>query len=156
MKTIIFIGARYITALMFFIGLAGCAAVPYERLGLDTTSNFKKPPYNKAGIYVYQWKSGILGAGMDVNFEIKGQPKIALNTGEYGYAELIPGNYEYKLFGGLFPTFIPVRFYAGENYFFRAALVNLSDQSFLVRDQREIDETKKNILNGRYELSDVD
>ena len=150
------VGTRCIAALMITVGLVGCAVVPYEQLRLDTTSNFRQPPPDRAGIYVYQWKSGILGAAMDVNFEIKGQPKIALNTGEYGYLEVLPGEYEYKLRGGLAQLFIPVKFEAGQNYFFRAALVNASDLSFLVRDQKEIDEAKQNILSGRYELNDVD
>ena len=147
---------KRIAALVMVVGIAGCAGMPYEELRLDTTSNFRKPPVERVGIYVYQWKSGILGAAMDVNFEIKGQPKIALNTGEYGYLELPPGEYEYKLFGGLAPTFIPMKFDAGQNYFFRSALVNFSDISFLIRDQKEIDEAKQNILSGRYELNEVD
>jgi hypothetical protein len=127
------------------IGIAGCAGMPYEQLGLDTTSNFRQPPPDKVGIYVYQWKRGIIGAVVDVNFEIKGQSKIALNTGEYGYLEIPPGRYEYKIHGGLFPTFISVKFDAGQNYFFRAALVNFSDISYLIRDQKEIDE-------GRFQV----
>lgn len=93
---------------------------------------------------------------MDVNFEIKGQPRIALNTGEYGYLEVPPGEYEYKVKGGLGAIFIPVKFDAGQNYFFRAYLVNLSDLSFLIGDQQEIDEAKQNILTGRYEWHDID
>jgi Protein of unknown function (DUF2846) len=151
-----FMRIKCLAALLIAVGLAGCAAVPYDQLKLDSTSNFRKPTLDKAGIYVYQWKSGIFGAIADVKFEIKGQPKIALNTGEYGYLELPAGDYEYKLIGGLFPAFIPVKFAVGHNYFFRAALANLSDHSFLIRDQLEIDEAKKNILSGRYELHDVD
>jgi hypothetical protein len=52
--------------------------------------------------------------------------------------------------------FIPVKFEVGQNYFFRAALVNLSDLTILVRDQQEIDDAKKNIISGRYEWHDVD
>lgn len=147
---------KRIAALVMVVGIAGCAGMPYEELRLDTTSNFRQPPRDKAGIYVYQWKRGIIGAVVDVNFEIKGQSKIALNTGEYGYIEVPPGRYEYKIHGGLFPTFIPVKFDAGQNYFFRAALVNLSDISYLIRDQKEIDEVKQNILSGRYELNYID
>lgn len=150
------IGLKYIATLAIVSGLAGCAAIPYEQLKLDTTSNFRKPPAEKAGIYVYQWKTGVLFALMDVNFEIKGQPRIALNTGEYGYLEVPPGEYEYKLSGGLAQTFFPVKFEAGQNYFFRAIYINFSDHSFLVRDQREIDEAKRDILSGRYEKHDVD
>lgn len=150
------VGMKCISALAIAFGLAGCAAVPYEQLKLDTTSSFRRPSPDKAGIYVYQWKTGILGAGMDVNFEIKGQPRIALNTGEYGYLEVPPGEYEYKLRGGLVPMFIPVQFEAGQNYFFRAALVNFSDLSFLTRDQREIDDVKRDITSGWYEMHDVD
>lgn len=147
---------KSLIALMMVFGIAGCAVVPHEQLRLDTTSHFRTPPPDRAGIYVYQWKSGILGAAADINFEIKGQRKISLNTGEYGYLELYPGDYEYKLFGGLAPLFIPVKFESGQNYFFRAILINFSDQSFLIRDQQEIDEAKKNIVTGRYELQDVD
>lgn len=147
---------KYFATLMIVFGLAGCAVVPHEQLGLDTTSNFRSPPPDKAGIYVYQWKSGILGSAADVNFEIKGQPKIALNTGEYGFLELPPGEYEYKLSGGLIPSFIPAKFEAGQNYFFRATLANFSDLSFLIRDQQEINDAKKSILSGRYELYNVD
>ena len=52
----------------FFVG---CAAVPYEQLKLDTTTNFRVPSPEKSGIYVYQWKSGIYAAIRDVDFEIK-------------------------------------------------------------------------------------
>ena len=87
-----------VLASFFFVG---CAAVPYEQLKLDTTTNFRVPSPEKSAIYVYQWKSGIYAAGRDVDFEIKGQPKISLNTGEYGYFEVPPGEYEYKWTGGM-------------------------------------------------------
>jgi hypothetical protein len=150
------ISMKRVAAAIVSLALAGCASVPYEHLQLDTTSSFRSPSTGMAGIYVYQWKTGVLGAGLDVNFEIKGQPKIALNTGEYGYIELAPGEYEYKLSGGLAKMFVPVKLEAGKNYFFRAALVNFRDHSHLVRDQLEIDDAKKNIASGRYELNTVD
>ncbi|WP_047043702.1 DUF2846 domain-containing protein [Vibrio mexicanus] len=134
----------------------GCASVPYEDLNLDTTSNFNLPTNGKVGIYVYQWKTGVLGAGSDVNFEIKGYPELSLNTGEYGYFEIPPGDYEYKLSGGLFSQFIPVKLEANKNYFFRAFILNFADNSVLIRDQAEIDETKANILIDRYEFHSVD
>ena len=109
-----------------------------------------------AGVYVYQWKTGIVGAVMDVNFQIKGQPTIPLNTGEYGYLEVSPGKYEYKIKGGLQKLYIPIELEADQNYFFHAQLINATDQVFLVRDQKEIDETKQNIATGRYEVYDVD
>ncbi len=147
---------KCITALIITVGLAGCAIGPYEQLKLDTTSNFKIPATDSAGIYVYQWKTGILGAGADVNFEIKGRQIISLNTGEYGYFELPPGEYEYKLQGGLIKIYQPVKFESGQNYFFRAALVSFSDTSSLVREQWEIDDVKKNIISGRYEWHSID
>jgi hypothetical protein len=150
------IGMKCLGALTVAFALAGCAAVPYEQLKIDSTSNFRTPPPDKAGIYVYQWKSGVVGALMDVKFEIKGQSTIALNTGEYGYIELAPGAYEYKAVGGPFRAFVPVKFEAGQNYFFRAFLASASDHSFLVRDQLEIDEAKKNIASGRYEWHAID
>ena len=142
--------------LIMLIALAGCAITPYEQLNLDTTTEFRQPSIGKAGVYVYQWKTGIIGAAMDVNFEIRGLRKIALNTGEYGYFEVAPGQYDYKVMGGFSPIFVPVKFEAGKNYFFRAALSGASDTSFLVRDQPEIDDTKRNILDGRYEAHDAD
>jgi len=145
-----------LVACVAVMGTAGCAITPYEQLKLDTTSDFRKPAHGKAGVYVYQWKTGVYGAVADVNFEIKGRPVIALNTGEYGYTELAPGEYEYKLIGGLEPTFIPVKLEAGQNYFFQASLVHFRDYIVLVRDQAEINEAKQHILSGRYERHDVD
>ena len=137
----------------FFVG---CAVVPYEQLKLDTTSSFRQPSPNKSGIYVYQWKAGIIGAVRDVDFEIKGQPKIALNTGEYGYFELSPGEYEYKFIGGIFKSYLPIKFEPSQNYFFHAFLYDFTDRANLIRDQQAIDEAKRNILSGRYEAYDVD
>lgn len=138
------------------IFLSGCTVIPYEELRLDTTSNFQEPTEGKAGVYVYQWKTGVLGAGFDVDFEMEGAPQISLNTGEYGYFELAPGNYEYKVIGGLMRQDGTIKIEAGKNYFFRAFISNFSDVIALVRDQKEIDETKKNILNNRYELYNLD
>lgn len=138
----------------FFVG---CASVPYEQLKLDTTTNFRVPSPDKSGIYVYQWKSGIWGAGWDVDFEIKGQPKIPLNTGEYGYFEVSPGDYEYKWMGGMLgKQYLPVKFEANQNYFFHAFLLQGADRANLIRDQKKIDEAKQNILSGKYELYDAD
>lgn len=146
---------------VFLIGLTlsfvGCAAVPYEQLKLDTTTNFRVPSPEKSGIYVYQWKSGIYAAGRDVDFEIKGQPKISLNTGEYGYFEVSPGEYEYKWTGGMLgKQYFPIKFQANQNYFFHAYLLNFTDRANLIKEQAKIDEAKQNILSGRYELYDVD
>jgi len=135
---------------------SGCTVIPYKELNLDTTSNFKSPKSGQAGVYVYQWGTGIIDAPFDVDFEIKGYPALPLNTKEYGYFEVPPGEYEYKLTGGLFDRYVAVKFEADKNYFFRALLLNLSDYSVLVRDQIEIDETKANILNGHYEVHSVD
>lgn len=134
----------------------GCTATPYKELHLDSTSNFKTPKDGQAGIYVYQWKTGYLGAAFDVDFEIKGFPELPLNTGEYGYFEVPPGDYEYKLYGGPFPQYIPIKFEANQNYFFRAIFMNFMGHSFLIRNQVEIDGAKKNILSGRYEEHTID
>jgi hypothetical protein len=146
---------RFVT-LLIATALTGCASVPYEELNLDTTTNFKSPSNGQAGVYVYQWKRGIIGSLTDVTFEIRGQRKIALNTGEYGYLELAPGQYEYKFSGGLSPTFFPIKLELGRNYFFRAFLFQFTDYSVLIRDQQEINEAKENIGSGRYEPHDVD
>lgn len=147
---------RFLLVILMVSLFTGCASVPYEDLKLDTTSNFNMPKNGKAGIYVYQWKTGILGAGFDVDFEIKGYPEYSLNTGEYAYFELSPGEYEYKLSGGLLTQFLPVKFEENKNYFFRAFILNFSDNAVLIRDQAEINDAKKNILSGRYELYSVD
>lgn len=142
--------------MLAFLFLTGCSVTPYKELNLDTTSNFSLPTEGKAGIYVYQWKTGVLGAGLDVNFQIKGQQKVPLNTGEYAHFEIAPGLYEYKILGGFTDTFVPVEFDANTNYFFRAVLFQFSDLIHLIRDQKEIDEAKANILSGRYEINTKD
>jgi hypothetical protein len=147
---------KFVVPLLFTAVLSGCASVPYEELNLDTTSNISSPSKGKAGIYVYQWKRGPLGAISDVDFEINGETKISLNTGEYGYFEIEPGDYKYKLAGGLFPQQLPVHFSDNENYFFRAYILQFTDHSVLIREQSEIDAIKKNITGGRYELYSVD
>ena len=147
---------KLLLIIMSAVLFTGCTVIPYEELNLDTTSNFKSPKEGRAGVYVYQWKTGIYGAGSDVDFELKGYPELPLNTGEYGYFEVSPGEYEYKFSGGIFTQYVPVKFEANQNYFFRARLHNFTDQSFLIRDQVEINEAKENILSGRYEEHTVD
>lgn len=142
--------------LLALLTIAGCAIKPYEDLGLDTTSDFKIPTEGMAGLYVYQWKSGIFGAGLDVDFELMAGPKLSLNTGEYGYLEVAPGDYQYKILGGPRPVYAPLKLEAGENYFFRSYLSYGMDTSSLTRDQSEIDDAKRNIASGRYELNTVD
>ncbi|MFA0084068.1 hypothetical protein AB4383_18985 [Vibrio breoganii] len=105
---------------------------------------------------MYQWKTGLFGALVDVDFEIKGEPELSLNTGEYAYIELLPGDYEYKFQGGIFTHYIPIKIEPNKNYFFRAQLLNASDHAFLIRDQYEIDEAKKNITSGYYEVNTLD
>ena len=130
---------------------------PYEELNLDTTSNFRTPSVGNAGVYVYQWKTGLYGSAFDVDFEIKGFPKISLNTGEYSYFEIAPGEYEYKYFAGTCQQiYLPVTFEANKNYFFHASLYGTTDNAILIREQKKIDEAKQNILNGRYELHTID
>ncbi|MFM5035309.1 hypothetical protein [Aeromonas media] len=142
--------------LMFIGGCSTSARVPYEKMGLDTTSNFNIPTKGKAGIYVFQWKTGVLGAGWDVDCGFKGGPEISLNTGEYGYLEVSPGQYEYRFTGGVFPMYFPLKIEADKNYFFRGFLLSATDHCILVMDQKEIDEAKENIKSGRYELNTVD
>lgn len=147
---------KYSFVLLLAVMISGCAVTPYEQLNLDTTSEFTVPEKGKAGVYVYQWKTGVIGALFDVDFEIKGFPEVSLNTGEYAYFEATPGEYEYKLLGGIFKQYIPVKLEQDKNYFFRAYLRNASDHAVLVRDQKEIDEAKKNISTKRYQPHDVD
>ncbi len=146
---------RFFLIILSAVLITGCSVTPYKDLDIDSTSNFKSPTKGKAGIYVYQWKSGIIGAISDVDFEIKGYPEISLNTGEYGYFELPPGEYEYKGTGGLLKQYGKAKFEANQNYFFRA-FFNMGDYILWVKDQVEINEAKSNIKNGRYEKYSVD
>jgi hypothetical protein len=136
--------------------LTGCTSIPYKELNIDSTTNFKFPKTGQAGIYVYQWKTGIYGALTDVECKIKGFPGLSLNTGEYGYYEIPPGDYEYRFTGGLIHQYEPVTFEANQNYFFRAALAYFSYFCLLITDQSKIDNAKKNILSGHYEEHTVD
>ncbi|MFT6920102.1 MAG: hypothetical protein ACJA2G_002750 [Cognaticolwellia sp.] len=142
----------------FLLAASGCAStrIPYEELGLDTTTDFNTPSEGKAGIYVYQFKTGIFRATLDVGFEIKNSPEVFLNTGEYLYFEIAPGEYEYKSKGGLLKRYLPVKVEANQNYFFVAWLQRLSDNAILVTRQKEINAAKRNILSKRYEEASVD
>lgn len=145
--------------IVFFLLLTlfGCSSrIPYQDRGLDTTTNISTPTKGKAGVYVYQFKRGIVGALLDVDFEIKGHRTVSLNTGEYAYFEIQPGEYEYKIIGGALPLYTSVNFKEGENYFFRAYLSSAVDNAYLVIEQADIDEAKRNITTGRYEKNDVD
>lgn len=147
---------KYLSLLVIVILFAGCASVPYDELDLDTTTDFTTPTTGKSGIYVYQWKTGILGSALDVGFQIKGFPEVHLNTGEYSYFEIPPGEYEYKYSGGLIDKYTQVKVEANKNYFFKVWLFQLRDMAALIRDQTEINEAKQNILDKRYEEASVD
>lgn len=147
---------KFFGVLLALLILSGCVTQTYEELNLDTTSNFTVPSKGKAGVYVYQWKTGIFLSALDVGFEIKGEPEIFLNTGEYAYMEVDSGDHQYKLIGGLFPQHLPIKFSEGQNYFFRAVLKNGTDRGLLILDQAEIDAVKRNITTGRYEPNTVD
>ena len=145
---------KLILLLIGFTILAGCTTTPYKELNLDTTSNFKTPEKGKSGIYVYQWKRGIIGALFDIDFSIKGLPEVSLNTGEYAFYEVEPGNYEYS--GGSLDKYKPVTFEADQNYFFRAFMLFGTGFAAIIRDQEEIEDAKLYILSGRYEHHLVD
>lgn len=147
---------KYFFSVLLSIALVGCSQVPYHDLHLDTTTNITAPSEGKAGIYVYQWKTGIHRAAMDARFLIKGQEVIKVNTGEYAYLELPPGNYEYRVLNGLQDIYQPVEFRVGENYFFRTAFDLAAELSILITDQKAIDEVKQNIVSKRYELNTID
>ncbi|RDL46198.1 hypothetical protein DN730_03945 [Marinomonas piezotolerans] len=138
------------------VSITGCSTVKYLPENFDSTSGISEPTEGRAGVYVYQAKTGVIGSFLDVDFEIKGYPTVPINTGEYAYFEVLPGKSEYKLAGGILPKFEPVEFEAGHNYFFRAYLVGFHDASYLVGNQPEIDAVKQSIVSGRYELNTVD
>ena len=113
-------------------------------------SSYSKPTPGMAGVYFYQWKTGILGAASDVKFVLDGQIRGSINTGEWLYFEVPEGKHNYRLIGGLFPGEIEHQFTAGQNYFFRGVLSSFTDTVLWVNDAVAIDETVSNIKSGRY------
>lgn len=147
---------KYFAILACLLLTTACTVVPYNELNLDTTSNTTKPDAGMAGIYAYQWKSGILGAHFDARFKIKDHPIMKINTGEYGYMQLPAGTYEYRAVSGLLPRYREVELEAGQNYFFRSSNSTFSTTTFLISDQDEIDSAKEKIRTGHYELNTID
>lgn len=144
---------RNFIALICVAMITGCAVSPKPHVD---TSWYTQPSEGKAGIYVYQWKTGIHGAISDVKFVLNDQVMTKLNTGEWDYFEVSPGVYEFRLFGGPFPQTEDLTFEAGKNYFFQAALANAMDMVLPVYNEEDIREAIENIKSGRYEKADVD
>ena len=147
---------RSARAMFFALAIAtitGCAITPQPQLDM---SNYSTPSVGTAGVYFYQWKTGIIGAGSDVKFLINGKALGAINTGEWLYMEVPAGQQNFRMIGGIFPADIPFQFHERQNYFFRGQLVDFSDQVIWVNDKKEIDEAIANIESGRYEKGDID
>ena len=133
--------------------VGGCATGPVQQVD---ASHYSTPKTGTAGVYFYQWKTGILGAGSDVKFVLDGQVLGAINTGEWLYFEVPTGKHKYRFKGGLFPIEIEHDFREKQNYFFRGILSNFTDTVFWINDLIEIDDTMKHIQSGRYEKGDID
>ena len=139
--------------LLFPILLFGCS---YTAPPPPDMSWYKAPAQGTAGIYLYQWKVGILGSYSDVRFILDKQTLGKINTGEYLYFEVPAGKHKYRYKGGIIPQYAELDFIAGQNYFFRGVICLGSDLIVLIKDEDEINKTIKNIESGKYESGDKD
>ena len=149
--------SKFLLVAMISVLLAGCATkfqVKQPIPQIDTSSHHK-PASGMAGIYYYQWKRGILGAGRDVSLTLDGKVLGKINTGEWLYFDVLPGTYVYNI-GGPFSFEGEVVLQADKTYFFRGALNNLMDENLLITSESEIKEAFVNITSGRYEHGDID
>jgi hypothetical protein len=140
------------TALAVVI-FSGCASTPVPPID---TSQYSTPTKGMAGIYFYQLKTGIIGAGSDVKFILDDKIFGKINTGEWLYFEENPGIHKYRFIGGPFPSFVPIEFKEGQNYFFRGFLSSGMDHVVWINNKEAIDSAFENIKSGRYEKGDVD
>jgi hypothetical protein len=139
---------KYLLALVVAIAIQGCAS--YTPAPPVDMSNYSKPTAGTAGIYFYQWKSGIFGAFSDVKFVLDGQVLGSINTGEWLYFEVLEGNHSYRYRGGPFKSDTPFQFDAGKNYFFLGKLRDGMDSVSWINDPVALDEATANISSGRY------
>jgi len=145
----LFLASAVVTAVL----LSGCMTVPFEPTKLVDTSWYSKPSEGNAGIYFYQYKSGIWGAAYDVGFKLDGEVLGKINTGEWLYFEVPAGIHEYY---STITLNRELNFIAGQNYFFRGGVDGFTSNVVLVIDEPANNRALKNIESGRYEHGDVD
>lgn len=139
---------RYIFILIAAIFIQGCAtSTPAPQVDM---SGYSKAAPGMAGIYFYQWKTGIFGSLSDVKFVLDGQVLGSINTGEWMYLEVLAGEHKYRLKSGLIPIDIPHQFTAGQNYFFIGKLNGFTDSVVWINDIEKINEVVVNMESGRY------
>jgi hypothetical protein len=143
---------RQMLCLIFLFLLNGCIATKPQ---VDM-SWYNKSAEGTAGIYFYQWKTGVLGSYSDVRFKLDGETLGKINTGEWLYFEVPAGIHKYRFDGGILPQYIEHDFVEGQNYFFRGFILMGADSVVLINDEKEIMETIKNIESGRYQPGDKD
>lgn len=129
------------------VTLSGCAITPKPQIDM---SSYSKPTTGTAGVYFYQWKTGIFGALSDVKLVIDDKVLGSVNTGEWMYLEVPAGAHKYNMTNGMGALKINLSFAEGGNYFFRGQLVNFSDTVYLINDEQEVAEVIKNMESGRY------
>ena len=139
---------KYFSALVAAIFIQGCATGP-PAPQVDMSSYSKAAP-GMAGVYFYQWKTGIYGSSSDVKFVLDGRVLGRINTGEWIYMEVPEGKHNYRLSGGLFPIDIPHQFNAGQNYFFIGQLSGFEDSVVWINDAEKIKDVISNMESGRY------
>lgn len=133
--------------------VSGCATTPKTPIDM---SWYNTPSSGSAGVYFYQWKTGVLGSYSDVRFKLDGESIGQINTGEWLYMEVPAGEHEYRVSGGFLPVNAPFNFEEGQNYFFRGAISMGTDIVIWVNEEDEIKETIKSIESNHYEYGDVD
>jgi hypothetical protein len=134
----------------FLFGCATKTIVPPKPTPQIDTSSFSTPASGMAGIYFYQWKTGVFGAAYDVSFVLDGKALGKINTGEWLYFDVPPGKHKYKMAGAPIPIDVEVDFEVGKTYFFRGKIRNLMSEVFLMQNLEEIQESFQNIKIGRY------
>ncbi|AHI33419.1 hypothetical protein AU15_20905 [Marinobacter salarius] len=112
---------RVLLLMVTSLSLVGCASTP--KVAPDMRA-YSTPTEGTAGIYFYQWKTGMMGAMSDVKFVLNDEVLGRINTGEWLYFEVEEGTHEVRLLGGIFQQARPLEFVKGQNYFFRGALLN--------------------------------
>jgi len=144
---------RVLLLLVISLSLVGCASTP--KVAPDMRA-YSTPTEGTAGIFFYQWKTGIMGAMSDVKFVLDEEVLGRINTGEWLYFEVEEGTHEVRILGGPFPQARPLEFVKGQNYFLRGALSNGMDVVVPIYSEDEIADAVKFIESGRYEHGDED
>lgn len=144
---------RFIVLVLSLFILSGCTTKPIPEDFAFSAPIPEQEGY--AGIYFYQYKSGILGAAYDVGLYIDGKKVGAINTGEYLYFEIPAGEHTYNS-GFVLDKVRTENFTAGKSYFIRGFIDTGFPSIYIVKDPRRHADVIKFIESGRYKLATKD